>query len=90
MEEVKVPFPMGTLNFQSERIKPFFHSRVMCAPRDPYKAYPGFAWAMCQFHQDGEQVMLVAPDWSLAAPYAHPEKYKTPAELRKEAGWPGY
>lgn len=89
MEEIEIPFSLGTFSYESERIKPFFHSRIMCDPRDPYKAYsdPGFAFVQCQFQLDGEQVPVFAPEWSALAEYSAPEKYKTPAQLRIEAGW---
>jgi len=89
LEEVKVDFPLGVLEFEETRIKPYFHSRVMADPHDPRKVDPRaeFAFSINQFQENGEQVIVYAPDWSPLKKYADPSKYRSPAELRKAAGW---
>lgn len=88
MTEVETEFGLGVLKFESQRIKPFYHSRVMADPKDPFKAIPGmFAYVIGQYQLNGEWVPLWQPSWSVGYPKLHqPTKYKSPAELRKMAG----
>ena len=88
MEQVEIEFSLGTLKFETQRVKPFFHSRVMADPKDPFKAVPKvFTYVVGQYQQDGKWVPFYCPDWSLGYPDLNqPKNYKTPAELRKAAG----
>jgi ABC-type branched-subunit amino acid transport system substrate-binding protein len=88
--EVAAPYALGKeLRIQSERIPPYFHSKILCDPHDPYTVLPGYWFGgVCQFQVDGEEVVISANQDYFQ--FAEPERYKTPNELRKEAGWPGY
>jgi branched-chain amino acid transport system substrate-binding protein len=91
LEEVEIDFPFGKLSVYTKHIKPYYRSWNICDPADPYHALPGVeAIAMAQWQEEGKRPIIFAEPESLAAPFAHLDEYKTPNELRKEAGWPGY
>jgi len=55
MEDVETVYSLGKMKYQTQRIKPYFHSRVLVDPKDPYKIYPGmFLLDMAQFQNDGK------------------------------------
>jgi ABC-type branched-subunit amino acid transport system substrate-binding protein len=81
-----------------DKVSPFFHSRFDCDPKNPYVPNPIFMpdksitpWG--QFQGEHNVVLLGTGFKSTEYPprykgeFAEPEKYKTPAQLRKEAGW---
>ena len=87
MEEVTTPYSLGKLKYQTQKVKPFYHSMTRVDPKDPYKTYPGYYFQLIgQFQKGGKFVFLAesAPENEvLMRKYLHPELYKTPAELRK-------
>ena len=86
MEDVTTEYSLGKLKYQTQRVKPFFHSMTRVYPTDPYKTYPGYYYQLVgQFQQDGKFVFLheSCPENEPAMrKFLHPEKYKKPAELR--------
>jgi len=85
METIETPGTSGKYKYVSEKIAPYFHSRVCADPSNPRKEIPGYFQApSAQFQQDGEMVPL-SP-----AQYAQINRFKTLEQLRKEAGWKGY
>jgi ABC-type branched-subunit amino acid transport system substrate-binding protein len=79
MEEVETVYSLGKMKYQTQRIKPFFHSRVLCDPKNPYYMYPGYyLLAIAQFQKDGKIAWVVDENGK-----ALPQNYKTPATLRK-------
>ena len=79
MEEVETVYSLGKVKYQTKRIKPFFHSRIMCDPEDPYKMLPGY-WPMfqAQYQKDGKMAWVVD---AYGKPL--PQNYIPPAQLRK-------
>jgi len=84
----------------ADRIPPHFHSGIVADPKNPLVPNPMLLpdkvfFPMGQF-QGKDNVVLLSSGYVSAdgtwfkGEFAEPEKYKTPAELRKEAGWPGY
>jgi ABC-type branched-subunit amino acid transport system substrate-binding protein len=60
MEEVESVYSLGKMKYETRRIKPFFHSRVLCDPNNPYSMYPGtYLLAIAQFQKDGKVAWLV-------------------------------
>jgi ABC-type branched-subunit amino acid transport system substrate-binding protein len=88
MEEVTTPYSLGKMKYQTQRIKPFFHSLMRVYPNDPYKTYPGqFFQPMGQFQKDGKVVIIsesCAENEKILKKFLHPELYKTATELRKQ------
>lgn len=88
MEEVTTPYSLGKMKYQTQKVKPFFHSLMRVYPNDPYKTYPGqFFQPEGQFQKDGKMVLIsesCAENDKLIKKFLHPEAYKTPAELRKQ------
>lgn len=81
-----------------DRVSPFFHSRIMANPENPMEPNPLMLpdkWMspLAQFQGPHDVVMLATGFESTESPprykgkFAEPEKYKTPAQLREEAGW---
>ncbi len=55
MEDVESVYSLGKMKYQTKSIKPFFHSRIMCDPENPWKMFPGiFLVNMVQFQQNGK------------------------------------
>ena len=79
MEEVESVYSLGKMKYETRRIKPFFHSRVLADPNNPYSMYPGYyLLAIAQFQKEGKVTWLVDENGK-----AQPQNYKTPASLRK-------
>jgi branched-chain amino acid transport system substrate-binding protein len=81
-----------------DKVSPFFHSRIMADPKNPMVPNPMMLpdkWfsPIGQFQGKHNVVLLSTGYKSTESPprykgvFAEPEKYKTPAQLRKEAGW---
>jgi ABC-type branched-subunit amino acid transport system substrate-binding protein len=79
MEDVETIYSLGKMKYQTQRIKPFFHSRVLCDPKNPYYMYPGYyLLAIAQFQKDGKIAWVVDENGK-----ALPQNYIPPANLRK-------
>lgn len=90
---------LGIHGFEGKKIAPFFHSRIMANPENPREPSPWYKdhrdkWVnpIGQFQGPNNVVMLSTGTNSDVWPprykgtFAHPELYKSPAELRKAAG----
>jgi len=79
MEEVETVYSLGKMKYQTKRIKPFFHSRIMCDPENPYYQYPDY-WtqAQAQFQKDGK-VAYIIDDYGKPIP----NRYIPVSQLRK-------
>jgi ABC-type branched-subunit amino acid transport system substrate-binding protein len=88
MEDVTTPYSLGKMKYQTQKIKPFYHSLMRVDPNDPYKTYPGqFFQPEGQFQKDGKVVLIsesCPENDKILKKFLHPEAYKTPAELRKQ------
>jgi len=79
MEEVETVYSLGKMKYETRRIKPYFHSRVLCDPNNPYYMYPGYYMlAIAQFHKEGKISWLVDENGK-----ALPKNYIPPEKLRK-------
>jgi len=78
MEEVETVYSLGKMKYQTKRIKPFFHSRIMCDPENPYKIYPGY-WPLfqAQYQKDGKAAWVIDENGKIV-----PGGYIPPAKLR--------
>ena len=87
MEEVTTPYSLGKMKYETQKVKPFFHSLRRVDPSNPYKTYPGFYYQLVgQFQKDGKFVYLsesCVENEKAMKKYYNPALYKTPAELRK-------
>ena len=80
MEEVETVYSLGKMKYQTKRIKPYFHSRVLCDPNNPYYMYPGtYMLPIAQFQKDGKIAWLVDENGK-----AIPKNYIPPEKLRKQ------
>jgi len=78
MEEVETVYSLGKMKFETRRIKPYFHSRVLVDPNNPYQMYPGvFLLNIAQFQNDGK-ISWVINEKSQVVPGG----YVPPAQLR--------
>jgi ABC-type branched-subunit amino acid transport system substrate-binding protein len=89
--------PVTLQGICGDRVSPFFHSRFDCDPNNPLLPNPIFlpdklVIPMGQFQGKDNVVLLGTGFKSKENPprykgeFAEPEKYKTPAQLREEAG----
>jgi branched-chain amino acid transport system substrate-binding protein len=90
---------LGVHGFEGKKVAPFFHSRIMADPDNPKEPSPYYKtnkakWVnpVGQFQGPNNVVMLSTGTNSTVWPprykgdFAHPELYKSPADLRKAAG----
>jgi ABC-type branched-subunit amino acid transport system substrate-binding protein len=87
MEEVETEYSLGKVKYETQKIKPFYHSRVRVNPKDPWKTIPGYYYQLLiQFQEGGKIVYLneSCPENEKAmAKFINPKAVKTPAQLRK-------
>lgn len=87
MEEVTTPYSLGKMKYQTQKIKPFYHSLIKVDPKNPFYTYPGYFFQpLVQYQKNGKVVLISesGPDnEKILKKFLHPEAYKTPAELRK-------
>ncbi len=82
METVETEGTIGKVKYEEQKIAPYFHSLISVYPDNPKKEQTGYLQiGGCQFQLNGEMV----PTWP--EKYAQWDRYKTPAQLRQEAGW---
>jgi len=80
MEDVETVYSLGKMKYQTKRIKPYFHSRVLCDPNNPYYMYPGtYMLPIAQFQKDGKIAWVVDENGK-----AIPKNYIPPEKLRKQ------
>ncbi len=80
MEEVETVYSLGKMKYETRRIKPYFHSRVLVDPMNPYHMYPGmYLLAIAQFQKDSKVKWVVDENGK-----AIPKNYVPPAQLRKK------
>ena len=82
MEEVETVYSLGKMKYQTQRIKPFFHSRVLCDPNNPYYMYQDvYLLDVAQFQKEGKiSYLAINPGFEK---YASPKNYISPANLRR-------
>ena len=58
-EDVETVYSLGKMKYQTQRVKPFFHSTVRIDPKNPYKVYPGYMFLLhAQLQKDGKIVYI--------------------------------
>ena len=79
MEEVETIYSLGKMKYETRRIKPYFHSRVLADPYNPYKMVSPdiFLLNIAQFQNDGK-ISWVINEKSQVVPGG----YVPPAKLR--------
>ena len=87
MEDATTPYSLGKMKYQTQKIKPFFHSLTRVYPSNPYKTYEGYFFQpIVQFQKNGKVVFIsesCEENTKILKKYLHPEQYKPVAELRK-------
>lgn len=87
MEDVETVYSLGKVKYETQKIKPFYHSRMRVDPNNPYKTYPGYYYQLIiQFQQGGKIAFLhesCPENEAYVAKWVDPKRYKKPAELRK-------
>jgi hypothetical protein len=87
MEEATTPYSLGKMKYQTQKIKPFYHSLIKVDPKNPFYTYPGYFFQPIVQYQENGKVVIISesgPDNErILKKFIHPEAYKTPAELRK-------
>lgn len=86
MEDVETVYSLGKMKYETQRIKPFFHSRRRVDPKDPYKTYQGYFFQLVGQWQKGKFVYLsesCPENEPLVKKWVDAKAYKKPAQLRK-------
>jgi ABC-type branched-subunit amino acid transport system substrate-binding protein len=87
MEDVETTYSLGKVKYETQKIKPFYHSRMRVDPKDPWKTYPGYYYQLVVQFQEGGKIAYLhesCPENEKAvAKWVDPKRYKKPAELRK-------
>lgn len=86
MEDVETVYSLGKMKYQTQKVKPFYHSTVRVDPNNPYKAVPGhFLLLQAQFQKNGKIAFISGSsyeDEKTVAKFIN-GKYIPPAQLRK-------
>ncbi|MBN1664744.1 MAG: ABC transporter substrate-binding protein [Deltaproteobacteria bacterium] len=86
MEDVTTEYSLGKMKYETQKIKPYYHSRVRVDPKNPWKTYPGYYYQLIvQFQERGKIAVLsesCEENEKAMGKYVHPEMYRTPAQLR--------
>jgi len=78
MEDVESVYSLGKVKYETRKIKPYFHSRVLVDPNNPYEMVPGmFLVNMMQFQQNGKVSYIINEKNEMV-----PGGYIPPAKLR--------
>jgi len=87
MEDVETNYSLGKVKYETQKIKPFFHSRKRVDPKDPYKTYPGYYYQLIVQFQEGGKIAFLhescPENEAYVAKWVNPKRYKKPAELKK-------
>ncbi|HQK28312.1 MAG TPA: ABC transporter substrate-binding protein [Smithellaceae bacterium] len=87
MEEVETEYSLGKMKYETQKVKPYYHSRMRVNPKDPYKTFPGYYYQLLVQFQEGGKVVYSnesCPENEKAmAKFINPKAVKTPAQLRK-------
>ncbi len=87
MEDAETTYSLGKMKYETQKVKPFFHSRKRVDPNNPYKTYPGYYYQLIvQFQEDGKIAFLhesCPENEPYVAKWVDPKRYKTMKELRK-------
>ena len=87
MEDVTTVYSLGKMKYETQKIKPFYHSRMRVDPKNPYKTYPGYYYQLIEQTQKDGKIVFLSESCEENEPYVKkwvdPNRYKTLAELRK-------
>jgi len=87
MEDVETEYSLGKMKYQTQKIKPIYHSRMRVDPSNPWKTYPGYFYQLLVQFQEGGKIAYLnesCPENVKAmSKFINPKAVKTPAQLRK-------
>lgn len=86
MEDVETVYSLGKMKYETQKIKPFYHSRMRVDPRSPYKTYPGYYYQLLvQFQEKGKIAFLnesCPENVPAMSKFINPKLVRSPAQLR--------
>lgn len=86
MEDAETIYSLGKMKYETQKIKPFYHSRRRVYPTNPWKTYPGYYYQLLvQFQENGKIAYLNAScpeNEAYMSKFIDPKLVKTPAQLR--------
>ena len=87
MEDVTTVYSLGKMKYETQKIKPFYHSRMRVDPKNPYKTYPGYYYQLIYQTQKDGKIAFLTESCEENEPYVKkwvdPKQFKPVAELRK-------
>ena len=86
LETTQYEGAMGPSGYHPEKVEPWFHSGMISDPKDPTNLmFPDKSHIPWKQWQGKDKVQLIYTSPGFMS-YAHPELYKSPAQLRSESG----
>jgi len=86
MEDVTTEYSLGKMKYETQKIKPYYHSRVRVNPKDPWKTYPGYYYQLIvQFQERGKIAFIdesCPENYKAMSKFVNPKLVRTPAQLR--------
>lgn len=86
MEDVTTEYSLGKMKYETQKIKPFYHSRVRVDPKNPWKTYPDYYYQLLvQFQENGKVAYIdesCTENYKAMSKFIHPEMVRSPAQLR--------
>ncbi|MBN1664743.1 MAG: ABC transporter substrate-binding protein [Deltaproteobacteria bacterium] len=86
MEDAETVYSLGKMKYETQKIKPFYHSRVRVDPNNPWKTIPGMYYQLLvQFQQNGTIAFLnesCEENEKAMAQFINPKLVRTPAQLK--------
>ena len=49
-------YSLGKMKYETQKVKPFYHSRMRVDPNDPWKTYPGYFYQLVVQFQEGGKI----------------------------------
>jgi branched-chain amino acid transport system substrate-binding protein len=79
MEEVESTYSLGKMKYETRKIKPYYRSRMLVDPNNPFQPYPNmFLTNIMQYQKDGKVSWVINEKGNVV-----PGGYIPPAQLRK-------
>lgn len=89
MEDVTTEYSLGKMKYETQKVKPFYHSRMRVDPNNPWKTYPGYYYQLLVQFQEGGKIAYLnescEENVKAMSKFINPTLVRSPAQLRKIA-----
>lgn len=88
MEDAETEWSLGKFKYETQKIKPFYHSRMRVDPKNPWKSYPGYFYQPIAQFQKGGKIAYLWPSCpeneKYMSKFCDPKRFKSLAQLRAQ------